>query len=264
VPETIEIQLKKGVLTLCVLALLNRHDSYAYEIASTLSDAIDMGEGTIYPLMRRMQSDGQVETYLVESPSGPSRKYYRLTDAGRRALEAQTTEWRAFAQAVESVLDGPAQAAASASTTDDVTAERGARRGLVGMPTAAAADIASDYEIHFEDGLAAGRTEAEVAAALGDPDRLARELRAEAGAQRWHQEKNPSAAVAAIFAVLGLGAISILFLLPILMSVVGVLFGLFMAAIGVFIGGGAIMVAGPFAGFPGGPLAAILARPWPP
>jgi uncharacterized membrane protein len=133
------------------------------------------------------------------------------------------------------------------------------RRGLVGMPAAAAADIAADYEIHFEDGLAAGRSEAEVAAALGDPDRLARELRAEAGAQRWHQEKNPSAAVAAIFAVLGLGAISILFLLPILMSVVGVLFGLFMAAIGVFIAGGAIMVAGPFAGFPGGPVAAILA-----
>ena len=133
------------------------------------------------------------------------------------------------------------------------------RRGLVGMPAAAAADIAADYEIHFEAGLAAGRSEAEVASALGDPDRLARELRAEAGAQRWHQEKNPSAAVAAIFAVLGLGAISILFLLPILMSVVGVLFGLFMAAIGVFIAGGAIMVAGPFAGFPGGPVAAILA-----
>lgn len=133
------------------------------------------------------------------------------------------------------------------------------RRGLVGMPAAAAADIASDYEIHFEDGLAAGRSEAEVASALGDPDRLARELRAEAGAQRWHQEKNPSAAVAAIFAVLGLGAISILFLLPILMSVAMTLFGMFLAAIAVFIGGGAIMVAGPFAGFPGGPVAAMLA-----
>ena len=71
--ETIEIQLKKGVLGLCVLALLNRADSYAYEIASRLSDAIGMGEGTIYPLMRRMQSDGQVETYLVESSAGPSR-----------------------------------------------------------------------------------------------------------------------------------------------------------------------------------------------
>ena len=87
-PETIEIQLKKGVLGLCVLALLNRADSYAYEIASRLSDAIGMGEGTIYPLMRRMQSDGQVETYLVESSSGPSRKYYRLTEAGRAALAA--------------------------------------------------------------------------------------------------------------------------------------------------------------------------------
>ncbi len=133
------------------------------------------------------------------------------------------------------------------------------RRGLVGMPTSAAAEIAADYEIHFEDGLAAGRSEAEVAAALGDPDRLSRELRAEAGAQRWHQEKNPSAAAGAILAVLGLGAIDLLILLPIFMSVVGVLFGFFMAAIGVFIGGGAIMVAGPFAGFPGGAAAAILA-----
>jgi PadR family transcriptional regulator PadR len=129
VPETIEIQLKKGVLTLCVLALLNRHDSYAYEIASTLSDAIDMGEGTIYPLMRRMQSDGQVETYLVESTAGPSRKYYRLTDAGRRALEAQTSEWRAFAQAVESIVDTPAQAVDTpARKSARATADKGAEQ----------------------------------------------------------------------------------------------------------------------------------------
>jgi len=128
VPETIEIQLKKGVLTLCVLALLNRQDSYAYEIASTLSDAIDMGEGTIYPLMRRMQSDEQVETYLVESPAGPSRKYYRLTDAGRRALEAQTTEWRTFAKAIESVLAGPARATAPVGATENVTADKGAEQ----------------------------------------------------------------------------------------------------------------------------------------
>src|SRR5690606_42158213 len=73
VPEAIEIQLKKGVLGLCVLALLARADSYAYEIASRLTRDIDMGEGTIYPLMRRMQSEGLVETYMVESPSGPSR-----------------------------------------------------------------------------------------------------------------------------------------------------------------------------------------------
>lgn len=103
-PDSIDIQLKKGVLGLCVLALLARRDSYSYEIASRLSDAIGMGEGTIYPLMRRMQSDGLVETYLVESSSGPSRKYYRLTAAGRTALQGQTDEWRAFTRAVEALV----------------------------------------------------------------------------------------------------------------------------------------------------------------
>ncbi|HZZ89559.1 MAG TPA: PadR family transcriptional regulator [Caulobacteraceae bacterium] len=106
-PETIDIQLKKGALDLCVLALLSRGDSYAYEIASRLADAIGMGEGTIYPLMRRMQSDGLVETYLVESPSGPSRKYYRLTPAGQASFAAQKHAWRSFAGAVQSILGEP-------------------------------------------------------------------------------------------------------------------------------------------------------------
>jgi PadR family transcriptional regulator PadR len=103
-PEAIDIQLKKGALDLCVLALLARADSYAYEIASRLADAIGMGEGTIYPLMRRMQSDGLVETYLVESTAGPSRKYYRLTPAGIASLAAQTRAWRSFADAVQMIL----------------------------------------------------------------------------------------------------------------------------------------------------------------
>lgn len=107
-PEAIEIQLKKGVLALCVLALLSHADSYAYEIASRLTKDIDMGEGTIYPLMRRMQSDGLVETYLVESQSGPPRKYYRLTTEGRRSLEQQKTEWVAFTQAVNAIVGATA------------------------------------------------------------------------------------------------------------------------------------------------------------
>ena len=106
-PEGIEIQLKKGVLDLCVLALLSRHDSYAYEIAGRLAEGIGMGEGTIYPLMRRMQSDGLVETYLVESTAGPSRKYYRLTPKGRESFAAQRDAWRAFAAAVEDILGEP-------------------------------------------------------------------------------------------------------------------------------------------------------------
>lgn len=118
-PEPIEIQLKKGVLGLCVLALLAREDSYAYEIASRLSDAIDMGEGTIYPLMRRMQTDGWVETYLVESPAGPSRKYYRLTEAGHQALQGQGREWRRFADAVDSLVAGDATTAPETPDTQE-------------------------------------------------------------------------------------------------------------------------------------------------
>ena len=106
-PEAVDIQLKKGALDLCVLALLSRGDSYAYEIASRLSDAIGMGEGTIYPLMRRMQSDGLVETYLVESSAGPSRKYYRLTAAGKTSFETQKEAWRSFAGAMQSILGEP-------------------------------------------------------------------------------------------------------------------------------------------------------------
>ena len=107
-PETIEIQLKKGVLTLCVLALLSRGDGYAYDIASRLAKDIDMGEGTIYPLMRRLQSDGLVDTYLVESPSGPPRKYYRLTDAGRASFAQQKAEWTSFVSAVDAILGAKA------------------------------------------------------------------------------------------------------------------------------------------------------------
>jgi len=103
----IEIQLKKGVLGLCVLALLSRGDGYAYEIASRMADAVDMGEGTIYPLMRRMQSEGLVTTYLEESPSGPPRKYYRLTETGRSRLAEQVAEWRAFTTAVEGLIEYP-------------------------------------------------------------------------------------------------------------------------------------------------------------
>ena len=107
-PETVQVQLKKGVLELCVLALLSSHDSYAYEIASRLAEGIDMGEGTIYPLMRRMQSDGLVETYLGESSAGPPRKYYKLTEAGKESFSAQKAEWAAFYRAVDNIL-GDAQ-----------------------------------------------------------------------------------------------------------------------------------------------------------
>jgi len=102
--DSLQVQLRKGVLEMCVLSLLARDDSYAYDIASRMADDIGMGEGTIYPLMRRMQADGLVKAYLEESSSGPPRKYYQLTKAGYAALVAQKAEWSAFAAAVTKLL----------------------------------------------------------------------------------------------------------------------------------------------------------------
>jgi PadR family transcriptional regulator PadR len=103
-PDSLLVQLRKGVLDLCVLAMLARKDGYAYDIASRLAAGIGMGEGTIYPLMRRMQTHGLVKTYLEESSSGPPRKYYQLTKAGHAALAAQKAEWTVFAEQVAKVL----------------------------------------------------------------------------------------------------------------------------------------------------------------
>jgi uncharacterized membrane protein len=132
------------------------------------------------------------------------------------------------------------------------------RQGLVGLPEQAQFDILADYETHFNEGLAAGRSEADVAAALGDPDRLARELRAEAGVRRWQAQRNPEAAAAAVFAVLGLGAIDILVLLPILISVVSIICATGIVALVGFVGGAIVFAAGPFTHAPGGIAAAML------
>jgi len=103
-PESLQIQLKKGVLEMCVLALLSKGDNYAYDIASRMAEAVGMGEGTIYPLMRRMQNEGLVSTYLQESESGPPRKYYRLTKSGALSLKSQVAEWMTFEAAVRKIL----------------------------------------------------------------------------------------------------------------------------------------------------------------
>src|ERR1700710_2507970 len=102
--ESLQIQLKKGVLEMCVLALLSNGDNYAYDIASRMADAVGMGEGTVYPLMRRMQNEGLVTTYLVESASGPPRKYYKLTKSGALALKSQIADWKTFEVSVRKIL----------------------------------------------------------------------------------------------------------------------------------------------------------------
>jgi PadR family transcriptional regulator, regulatory protein PadR len=102
--ETMNIQLKKGVLELCVMSLLGRQDRYGYELVSKISKNIDIAEGTIYPLLKRLREDGYVMTYLVESAEGPSRKYYKLTGAGEETLEKLHNEWISFVKGVNLIV----------------------------------------------------------------------------------------------------------------------------------------------------------------
>ena len=132
------------------------------------------------------------------------------------------------------------------------------RRGLSGMSQAQIEDIISDYEAHFDAGRQAGRSEEAVAAALGDPRRLARELRLEAGIRRWQEERNPSSAVAAIVAFISLGAIDIIFLLPILAFVMLMLFAFYLASFAMLVLGAIVFLVGPFMGILSGSIAVLL------
>ncbi|NLY20676.1 MAG: PadR family transcriptional regulator [Tissierellia bacterium] len=99
-------QLKKGVLSLCVLSLLNRRDCYGYEIIQYISNHINISAGTVYPILKKILDDGYAETYLKDSNEGPARKYYTITPSGRRAYEFQTNEWKEFYEAVNVILRG--------------------------------------------------------------------------------------------------------------------------------------------------------------
>lgn len=98
-------QYKKGVLELCVLALLEKHDCYGYEISERLSDSIDIADGTVYPILRKLKSDGVLTTHLQEESGGPPRKYYSLTELGRETYRKDRAEYLAFADAIKALLE---------------------------------------------------------------------------------------------------------------------------------------------------------------
>ena len=99
-----DAQYKKGVLDLCVLSQLVKGDKYGYELTETISKELDITAGTLYLIMKRMRDNGYVETYLVESPSGPARKYYRLTPAGKTRYKEQLEEWAGFVKKVGKLI----------------------------------------------------------------------------------------------------------------------------------------------------------------
>ena len=104
--ESLITQMRRGTLEYCVLALLRDQPRYGFDLVRTLgeADGLITSEGTIYPLLSRLRRDGLVTTSWHESPSGPPRRYYQLTNAGQEALELFTSEWDRFTTAVDRLL----------------------------------------------------------------------------------------------------------------------------------------------------------------
>ncbi len=99
-----DTQFKKGVVELLILAIVSQRDCYGYELVSSISRHIELTEGTVYPLLRRLTKEGLFTTYLVESDEGPSRKYYKLTTKGNEHLQGLAKRWSAFSNSVQVIL----------------------------------------------------------------------------------------------------------------------------------------------------------------
>jgi PadR family transcriptional regulator, regulatory protein PadR len=100
-------QLRRGVLEYCVLALLDGQELYGFDLVKRLGsmDGMVTGEGTLYPLLSRLQRDGRLSSSWRESSSGgPPRKYYAITTRGRQALAEFTQEWSRFSHTVDTIL----------------------------------------------------------------------------------------------------------------------------------------------------------------
>lgn len=97
-------QFKKGVLELIVLLSVEKKDIYGYELVSEVCEVIDVNEGTIYPLLKRLTNEGYFETYLVESTEGPPRKYYHITVLGKERTEELKNSWITFAASVNKFI----------------------------------------------------------------------------------------------------------------------------------------------------------------
>ena len=99
-----DTQIKKGLLDLCVLSFLIDKDMYGYEIVQIISKSIEVSEGTIYPILRRLSKEGYFETYIVESNEGPARKYYRITALGIEFHKKQLNSWEKLKKGMDSIL----------------------------------------------------------------------------------------------------------------------------------------------------------------
>lgn len=105
---TIRTQLLKGILDGCVLAIIKKDPVYGYELSQKLQESglQNVSEGTIYPVLLRMQRNGLIRGEMRPSEFGPNRKYYFLTELGEAELKSINAEWKQIVTPVTKLLEG--------------------------------------------------------------------------------------------------------------------------------------------------------------
>ena len=100
-----DIQLKRGLLDLCVLAAIKNEDSYGYQIIKDMKPYVELSESTLYPILRRLESAECLTVYSVEH-NGRLRKYYHITESGIHRLEEFRTDWQEIVSIHDFVMKG--------------------------------------------------------------------------------------------------------------------------------------------------------------
>src|SRR4051794_28520793 len=103
-----ETQLRKGVVELAVLASIGRGETYGYRIVEQLQrlDGLELTESTVYPVLTRLARDGALAIRTEPSPAGPPRRYYRLTDDGRRRFLQMVESWGRVSRSLSGLIEG--------------------------------------------------------------------------------------------------------------------------------------------------------------
>ena len=110
--DNVKVQMRKGILEYCILSILSRGDSYAPKIISELKEAqMIVVEGTLYPILTRQKNAGLLTYRWQESTQGPPRKYYMLTEEGRRQLALLDEAWDQMVEQIRIIRHGARTAA---------------------------------------------------------------------------------------------------------------------------------------------------------
>ncbi len=100
-----DAQLKRGFLETCVLADINREDSYGYKIIKDISPYIEISESTLYPILKRLENSGSIKVYTVEHNSR-LRKYYSITQEGKNKISEFLEDWKEVMRAYDFIKEG--------------------------------------------------------------------------------------------------------------------------------------------------------------